>query len=148
MKKFKFRFETLLEIRAIELEKAELKVAEAQAEVFRAKDFLERIKAETEDRKINLEKLISSGAKLDITWVSSSHHYINYLKGKIFEQKKVIAEKEKILNDTRKEMLLVRQKKMMLDKLKEKDFREYKREFEKNDLMQIDEIATSRHNRK
>ncbi len=145
MKKFQFRFQTILDIRARELEKAELKVAEAQMELNKATEKLNQLKEKLKNTRQNLKTIISTGEVIDIVLVNNHHNYISSLKRKIFYQHRTIEEKEDILNTKRQEMLKIRQKKMMLEKLKEKDLKAYLNELEHIDRKMIDEIATNRH---
>ena len=59
----------------------------------------------------------------------------------------VIAQREQELDQIRQKMLLIRQKKIMMEKLQEKDFANFKKEFEHMENKTIDEIATVRFTR-
>lgn len=144
MKKFRFRFQTILDIRARELEKAELKVAEAQKDVFNAEKKLHDFKNEVKQNQKFLKQCITAGFQIDIFTVHNCQNYLLSLDRRIDKQYKNIDNAKQKLDKVRQEMLLIRQKKLMMDKIKEKDFKNYIREFEMQDLKMIDEIATSR----
>jgi flagellar export protein FliJ len=135
-------------MRARELEKAELRVAEAQLQVLQANEELAKFQNKISQTKQNLETILSIGASINVTQINSYQNFIELLKRKIKQQYNIITEKEEILETKKKEMLQFRQKKMMLDKLKEKELKTYLQELERLDMRMIDEIATSRHNRR
>ena len=143
MKKFKFRFETILDLRTKELEKAETKVAAAQMQVIKATQDLANFQSEQQQYRSSLEQVLSSGA-IDIIQITNFQNYIKHLDNKIHKQRQTISNLQAQLEKVRQEMLIVRQKKMMLDKLKEKDLKEYLRELEYQDMKTLDEIATNR----
>lgn len=145
MKKFKFRFQTILDLRTRELEKAEQKLAEAQRDLFNAKETLKRLFEAVKDNQHALETLLSMSGHIDIVKVNTFQNYLKSLDIKIAKQHLIIKEAEKHLEKVRQEMLVVRQKKLMMDKLKENDYKEYLKEFERNDIRTIDEIASSRY---
>lgn len=147
MKKFKFRFQTVLDLRSRELEKAELKVAEGQMHVLNAKNKLQELKDTLRNSKQNLQIILQAGNQIDILQVNSYHYYNASLDRKIDQQRKKIKELEKILEKLREEMLIIRQKKLMLEKLQEQELKAYLKEYEMADLKIIDEIATSRYSR-
>ena len=148
MKKFKFRFQAVLDLREKELEESELRFAEAQNNLVKAQKDLEAIEKSLEAVKHNIKQNLNVSASLDITILSSYQNYINSLKIKLFIQKNVICEKEQLLEKARQEMLAIKQKKMTLEKLKEKDYKHYLQEIELTERKEIDDIATLRHLRK
>ena len=145
MKKFKFRFQTILDIRVRDLEKAELLVAEAQHKVLEAKQTLENLRAEHKKNQTFLKKTLTAGTKIDIQTISNTQNYLVALDKRMENQHIVIKEKEHMLAEIRQEMLLVRQKKLMMDKLKENDFKQYKKDYEMEEMKQLDEMASSRY---
>lgn len=145
MKKFKFRFQTILDIRVRDLEKAELLVAEAQHKVLEAKQKLENLRTEHKKNQTFLKKTLGAGNMIDIQTISNTQNYLVALDKRMENQHIVIKEKENMLAEIRQEMLLVRQKKLMMDKLKENDFKKYKKDYEMDEMKQIDEMASSRY---
>ena len=143
MKKFKFRFETVLELREKELEKAEIKVAAVQMELSKANQALINYRTEQQQNRTALEHILSSG-RIDIIQITSYQNYIKHLDNKIHSQHQIIKQLQIKLEKVRQEMLIVRQKKMILDKLKEKDLKEYLKELEYQDIKMLDEIATNK----
>ena len=75
MKKFKFRFQSILDLHTKDLEKAELEVAAAQKRVFDAKDKLNQLHNELDLKKDELTQLLSSGS-VDILLINSFQYYI------------------------------------------------------------------------
>lgn len=148
MKKFKFKFQTILDLRARELEKAELKLAEAKREVLNAKKILTNLHQELKNNKAALEEIISSGLKIDIFNINNYQNYLRTLDRKIDLQHTIIENLESKAEKARQEMLITRQKKLMMEKLKEKDFKTYVNDYEVQDHKLIDEIATNKHSRK
>lgn len=148
MKKFKFRFQTILDIRKRDLEKAELRVAEAQQQVLSAKQTLQNLRTEHKQNQTFLKSSIAAGNQIDIRTISSIQNYLIALDKRTEKQHIIIKEKEHMLAEIRKEMLLVRQKKLMMEKLEENDLKQYKKDQEMEEMKEIDEMASSRYKRK
>lgn len=147
VKKFKFRFQTILDLRTRELEQAEQKLAEAQRDLFNAKETLKKLFEAVKQNQTALEQTLSANGHIDLVRVNSFQNYLKSLDFKIANQHTVIQNAEENLEIVRQEMLQVRQKKLMMDKLKETDYKKYLKEFELNDMRMIDEIASSRYKR-
>ena len=148
MKKFKFRFQTLLNIRAKELEKAELKVAEAQRDLLNAEQILNNLQEETKQTRIRLRSIISGGLQINVSRVNQHQNYIRALEKRMITQKENIKDCKKELAKKREEMLAIRQKKLMMEKIQENDYKKYLKEYEMQDLKMIDEIATNNFRKK
>lgn len=144
MKKFKFRFQSILDLHEKELEKAELEVAAAHKKLLDAQNVLQSYKEEVSNRKESLKKVMSAG-RVDVTTLGQYQNYLTHLKGRITSQHSEIKICESSLDEVRQQMLLIRQKKMMMEKLKDKEYKNFLKELEYADNKNIDEIATVRH---
>ena len=93
-----------------------------------------------------LELIIKSG-NMDYTLIFCHQNYILKLKINIKNQHKLIEKIEKELKEKNQIMLNALKEKTMMEKLKEKALGEFKKNAEKLDLLQIDEIAVNRYKR-
>ena len=94
--------------------------------------------------KNDLEKLLSTGKSIDLLRINVHQGYMLKLTDDIRNQHKIIADTEVELDAKKNEVLEALKAKTMLEKLKEKALKEFKFNFEKLDLAEIDEIATNR----
>ena len=147
MKKFKFRLQSVLDAREKALEDRQLEMAQIQAKLTQQQKHLDDLYDNLKTTKNNLEALLSAGSNIDLTLIRNYQCYIPKLKEDIRNQHKLIADTEIELDDKKAEVLEALKAKTMLEKLKEKGFKEFLTEIEKADLLMIDEIATGRYKR-
>lgn len=145
MKKFKFRLQNVLDAREKALENAQLAMAKVQARLNKALEHLENLYKCLNKTKLDLEFLLDSGKNLDFTIVNCHQAYIIKLETDIKNQHKIISDIEVELEDKKKEVLEALKAKTILEKLKEKDIKAFNAEFERVQMVEIDEIATNRH---
>lgn len=122
-------------------------MAKVQSKLNQATKHLEYLYETQEKTKKELETLLNSGANIDFISVCCHQNYIEKLKSDIKNQHKVISGIEIELEEKKKDVLEALKAKTMLEKLKEKQLKEFKETFEKKDLLEIDEIATNRQSR-
>jgi flagellar FliJ protein len=140
---FKFRLETLLNVK-IQLEKNiknELGKAMQKLEV--EKNFLKTLESEL-DSYINGYKKTYENA-VTIRYVKEISDYLITLKKRIEFQEKTINKFEKSVDIIRAKLIKVVQEKNMLEKLKEKDKEKYIKEELIKEQKLNDEIASYKH---
>lgn len=144
MKGFKFKLQSVLEARNKKFEDAQLEFAMVQQRLNQHKKRLEYIYKELEQTTVGLE-LVMSSKNIDYTLIFCHQNYMVKLKQDIIAQKNLIKETEKELDEKNKKMLEALKEKTMMEKLREKAVEEFKKNIERLDMLNIDEIATNRY---
>ena len=138
MKKFKFSLEKVLSLREFEEKQAQIELGKAQSVV---NDLNEQLKFIASERlKCNESRSKSS----DLTFLMSIENYINgldYKKEKLIEE---LVQAQIILEEKRAIVVEAIKKRKSLEKLKEKQFESYKKEYNKEEEKILDEISSSK----
>lgn len=138
MKKFKFSLEKVLSLREFEEKQAQIELGKAQSVV---NDLNEQLKFIASER---LKSNESRSKSSDLTFLMSIENYINgldYKKEKLIEE---LAQAQIILEEKRAIVVEAIKKRKSLEKLKEKQFESYKKEYNKEEEKILDEISTSK----
>ncbi|AQS59820.1 flagellar export protein FliJ [Desulforamulus ferrireducens] len=136
MAKFLFRLEQVLEQRIKAEEKALLELAKAQQECTK----IEKSLAATEDK---LQQAFSyAGTISHPSEQMQSFIYVEHLKQTVERQRRLLLRAKEILELRKKEVLDAKKDRMILEKLKEKQFIEYKELEMYIEQKEIDELAT------
>ena len=135
MKKFKFSLEKVLSLREFEEKQAQIELGKAQSVV---NDLNEQLKFIASER---LKSNESRSKSSDLTFLMSIENYINgldYKKEKLIEE---LAQAQIILEEKRAIVVEAIKKRKSLEKLKEKQFESYKKEYNKEEEKILDEIS-------
>jgi len=127
------------------LEDCQLVMAKIQAKLNQQLQHLDYLYQTVETTKKNLEEILDAGCSLDFIKIKNYQGYILKLKEDIKNQHKIISDTEFELEESKQKVLEAMKAKKMLEKLKEKQFKDFIKNLEKHDLLEIDEIATNRH---
>lgn len=144
MKKFKFRFESVLTIRAKALDDRLLEMAQVQNRLNMAIEHLEQLYCELNETKIQSETMLENEKDIDITLIEAYRNYLLKLESDIKNQHKVITGIETELDSAKENVKEALKALKIMEKLKEKDFRQYIKDFEDAGFREIDEIAVNR----
>ena len=144
MKKFKFRFESVLTIRAKALDDRLLEMAQVQNRLNLAIEHLEQLYCELNETKIQSERMLENEKDIDITLIEAYRNYLLKLESDIKNQHKVITGIETELDNAKENVKEALKALKIMEKLKEKDFRQYIKDFEEAGFREIDEIAVNR----
>lgn len=136
MKKFQFKFESILKLREHKVNLAKEDLAKVIKEKQLRFDSLELNMIETND-------LLITPAK-DIQFLQSRNYRIEYLKEQNAKLNKEISNIEEIEKVRREKLAKLLKDEKIMEKLKENDFEEFKKEINKKDSDFIDEIANQR----
>lgn len=147
MKKFKFRLQSVLNAREKAFEDAQLALAKVQAKLNRQIKHLESLHQKLNHTKKDLESLLTEGTNIDLSRIKNYQDFMAKLKEDIKNQHKIIADTKIEMEEKKQELIEAMKAKRMLEKLKEKDLKEFNASVERMDLKEIDEIATNRHKR-
>lgn len=144
MKKFRFRFQSVLEVREKSLENCQIEVVKIQQKLNQELLRLEEIYSILSCTKKGLESLLQKGNTMDLLLINEYHGYILRLKTNIEEQKENIARVNKELEKKKQALIKALKEKKIIEKLKEKDLQKFKAELEKAQMIEIDEIVSNR----
>jgi len=137
MKKFKFRLEPLLKLKAYR-EKEEQKVhASALQKVYNQEDSLVNINSTRVNNQINLRNFLSGS--LDLSRLSGYSRYFTKLKKDEFVGREMLKVLKKDSEEKRLKLLEATKQRKIYEKIKEKKFEKYNREFELADQKEQDE---------
>ena len=143
LRRFTFRLQSVLNIKEKKLEDERLKLAEIISTLEAQKDIF----LELNDKKENLEKelaLALESSNLDIQIIVSEKNYLQRIEQDIKTQFEIIKktqieleEQQIAVNEAYKEV-------KVLEKLKEKQYKNFLFEYEQNQIKELDDITNSR----
>ena len=133
MKKFKFRLENVLELRTKTLEDRQLEMAAIQARLNDANNKLDSLEQSRLQAKRDLENILGAGENIEFIRVKNYQDYIAKLDDDISIQHKVIADIENELELKQEEVREALKAKKMLEKLKEKEYKAFLKDFEQRE---------------
>lgn len=143
MRRFTFRLQSILNIREKKLEDERLKLAEIISKLETQKDIL----LEMNEKKENLEKELSdllNNQVLDIQFTVNYKSYIKQLSDDIKTQFEVIKRTQSELSEQQKKVSEAYKEVKILEKLKEKQYKDFLFEYEQSQIKEIDDITSSR----
>ena len=138
MKKFKFSLEKVLSLREFEQNQAQIELGKAQSVV---NDLNNKIKF------IALEIVKSNESRAnstDLNFLLSIENYVNGLNYKKEILLEELAKAQLVLEEKRAIVVEAIKKRKSLEKLKEKQFEEYKKQYNLEEEKILDEISTSK----
>ncbi len=143
MKKFKFRLQVMLDLREKELEQRQMEMAKIVAALNEQQAKLQNIFLAQENNTKQLEALYSSG-ELNIMQIENHKSYSIKLVTDANNQERIINNTKSILAYKQKEVKEAYQKVEILKKLKEKQEKEYYKNFLALETKEIDDITSAR----
>jgi len=144
VKGFKFKLQSVLEAKIKKFEDCQLEFAKVKNRLNVENQRLDYLYKTLEQTTAELE-LVMSSKSIDYTLIFCYQNYIIKLKQDIRNQHKLIETIEKELDEKNKKMLEALKEKTMMEKLREKAQEEFRKNIERLDMLNIDEIATNRH---
>lgn len=135
--------QTVLNMRENELEARQMELAKILSALNSQREKLQSIIQAQQENKANLEAL-STAEELDIIQVQMHQGYVVKLNNDAVNQERIIANTENILKYKQKEVLEAHKKVEVLKKLKEKQEKEYYKEFLQSEAKEIDDITSAR----
>jgi len=146
MKKFQFKFETVLKVK--ENKEQELKKELLKLIALKTEQEMMLNDINLEKKRISQEKLNNKSELLNIQSYIFYENYINSLRRQITSIEKVIKELEKRADDKREEVIEASKEKKIFEKLKERHYENFKKLVIQNEQKVLDEIAIGKFNRK
>ncbi len=144
MKKFKFRLDVVLNMRQRELEKKQQEMAEIIKVIEEQQAKLYSILDERSKTESNLETLMNSEA-IDVVMINGHRNYSLKLVNDARNQEAVINRAKQLLEHKKQEVQEAYKKVKILEKLKEKQEKQYMTNIEQILAKEIDDIAVTRY---
>lgn len=144
MKKFHFKFETVLKVKEKIEENLKKELFKLHSLQFEQHQILEKIKKE----KTKISKDKSNETVTDIQSLIYLEQYLNLLRKQIDSVNKKIQELEIQIKDKRDEVVQASKEKKTFERLKTHHLNEYNKLIISNEQKVLDEIAISKYNRK
>ena len=143
---YKFSLETVLNHRKQRQEALQKEFAILQKELFIERERLERLE---EIRRRNLEELQrKQRGGTSVSGVMLYDNYIKQISKNLEKQTDKVAEVEGNIHHKRGELIEAMKRRKTLDRLKEKEWEAYRKEFERKEQIFMGEIAVSGFNRR
>lgn len=136
--------QVVLDMREKELEKRQMEMAKILAVLNSQQQKLQEILSASEQNKIRLEAVCST-EYLDIQQIESHRDFGIKLANDEKNQERLIANTQAILKVKQKEVAEAHQKVEILKKLKEKQEKEFYKEFLDAEMKEIDDITSARY---
>jgi flagellar FliJ protein len=141
---FRFRLEPVLKYRQFLEDQKLAEFAEKQRLLENEKAALRELKTM---RRRYFEALREESRKedVDVSMMSFFQSYIFFLDRRVTEQLAVVARAQKAADQAMLELVEARKQKEVLVKVKEKKFKEYRYEEERQDQLQLDDVASIKY---
>jgi len=146
VKGFKFKLQSVLDTKEKKFENSQLEFAKVKHRLNNEINVLDCLHKDLKNTENGLENIINAGI-MDYTFIFCHQNYISKLNDDIKNQRKLIEETEQELKEKNRLMLEARKEKTMMEKLREKSMEEFRKKIDKQDLINIDEIAVNRYKR-
>ena len=135
--------QVVLDMREKELEARQMELAKILAVLNTQKEKLQSIVLAKQENAARLDTL-NTAEELDIDQVQMHQSYDIKLNTDIVNQQRIIANTETILKQKQKEVMEAHKKVEVLKKLKEKQEKQYYKEFLQAEAKEIDDITSAR----
>ena len=147
MRRFNFRLQSILNIREKKLEDERLKLADIISKLEEQKDILLEMNEKKENLENELNKSLDNQV-LDIQTVVGFKNYLSRMSDDIKMQFEVIKRVQIELEEQQMAVSEAYREVKVLEKLKEKQYKNFLFEYEQNQIKELDDITSSRQNRK
>lgn len=146
LKKFKFRLQVVLDLRERELEEEQMEMARIATALNTQQEKLQNILKRQKENTL-MQETLSTAENLDIFQLEEYRTFGIKLIGDAKNQERIIANTKTILERKQLEVKEAHKKVEVLKKLKEKQEKEYYKEFLDAEMKEIDDITSSRFKR-
>lgn len=140
MKKFEFRFERLLDIRKYQEREEQYKFAQVLGKFMATKNIIDTSFGKKKDYLLGSKNAVKN---LNISYLVNRDKAIMGLSNRIKVHNNKLKEQKFLLEKEREVLLDKTKKRKTLEILKEKQFEKYKKEVEKAENYELDEIGTN-----
>ena len=143
MKKYKFRLQVVLDMREKELEQRQMEIAKIVSALNQQQEKLQGILSSQEENTRYME-ILSSSSELDIGQIEGRRVFGIKLVNDAKNQERIINNTKAILSRKQQEVKEAHQRVEILKKLKEKQEKEFYKEFLHLEMKEIDDITSAR----
>ncbi len=145
LKKYKFRLQTVLDMRQKTLEEKQLEMAKVVSILNMQLQVLENLLDKKELTQKNLEKIYENNSELDILEITNHKNFFSQMLNNIKIQQDVIKNTEIVLKAKQQEVTEALKEVKVLEKLKEKQERKFYQNYEYLQGKEIDDISSTRY---
>lgn len=146
MRRFNFRLQSILNLKEKNLEDERLKLGEIISVLESQKDVLLEMNEKKESLETRLEE-ITKESTLDIQNVVSYKNYHNQISQDVKMQFEIIKRTQFELEEQQLKVNQAYKEVKILEKLKEKQYKNFLTEYEHYEIKELDDITTSRQKR-
>ena len=143
MRRFKFRLQSVLNIKEKKLEDERLKLGEIISTLEAQKDVLLELNDKKETLKNQLNSTLENSI-LDIQFVLGYKNYIERLEQDIKTQFEIIKKTQIELEEQQIQVSEAYKEVKILEKLKEKQYKNFLFEYEQHQIKELDDMTSSR----
>ncbi len=145
MKKFKFRLQTVLELKSKILDEKLIELSKILSQIKTEEDILNQLVEKQNSLNLELLTLISNCSNINVEQVVNLRNYLPQIEDKIKSQKQLINDMKNVLEIKQDEVNAAYRDKEILEKLKDKQKKSYYQEFEKKQNNELDDITICRY---
>lgn len=145
MKKFKFRLQTVLELKSKILDEKLIELSKILSQIKTEEDILNQLVEKQNSLNLELLTLISNCSNINVEQVVNLRNYLPQIEDKIKSQKQLINDMKNVLEIKQDEVNAAYCDKEILEKLKDKQKKSYYQEFEKKQNNELDDITICRY---
>ena len=145
MKKFKFRLQTVLELKSKILDEKLIELSKILSQIKAEEDALNDLKEKQNSLNLEVLSLVSNSSNINVEQVINLKKYLPKLENKIKSQLQLINDMKNVLELKQDEVNAAYRDKEILEKLKDKQKNAYYKEFEKTQNNELDDITICRY---
>ncbi len=147
MKKYKFRLQTVLDMKEKVLEAKMLELSKVVQMYNQETQRLKEFESSKKNSLAELNGIYSRAEILDIMQIQTYKAYLGRVSFDINNQKKVLENILKLMQEKQEEVNKALKEKKIFEKLKENEEQKFYKEFNKKENAESDDIALSRYGR-
>ena len=147
MKKYKFRLQTVLNIKEKVLEEKMLELSKVVEIYNKEKETLQNLEDSRTSSIKELNKMYENPEVLDIAQVNLYKNYLYKLGVDIKKQQETLERVQQLMEQKQQEVNEALKEKKIFEKLKENEEKAFYKLVEKKESIETDDIAISRYNR-
>ncbi|KLU40603.1 MAG: hypothetical protein AA931_03290 [Peptococcaceae bacterium 1109] len=134
--KFKFRLEKVLRVRRLEEDQTRHRLLHRQQELREAEEHLQSLQVQRQD-------VVAFGhSQPDVQLRAAMYKYLERLDGRIDRQRQVVSDRQEKLTQAKAQWLAARQRREVLENLREKRYDEYRLEQQRAEQKSLDEMGS------
>ena len=143
MKRFQFKFDTLLRVREEKENAAQQKLSFERQALQEHLDDKGRLENEGKDVEDNMR--FAKESRIDAAAFVNNLHYMEALRGKIAQKEDDVMRQQNVVEEKRGEAAAAMRERKVIENLKEKKYGQWKREAAAAESAFLDEQATQRY---